>query len=98
MKDSAKKVKPKSLDEVWKSCKTAFFAIVDEIINKFCESSWMKASKLISHTQEIKSWHDFAVPEFQVLNMKSFYQGSLILCFDVIVAFLCIQNKVNMYL
>lgn len=31
------KVKPKNLDELWETCKTAFFAIPDDFINKLYE-------------------------------------------------------------
>ena len=30
--------KPKNLDELWEACKTAFFAIPDDFINKLYES------------------------------------------------------------
>ena len=32
------KTKPKNLDELWEACKTAFFAIPDDFINKLYES------------------------------------------------------------
>ena len=38
MKQEAWKMKPKSHDEHWKSCKTAFFAIPDDFIDKLSES------------------------------------------------------------
>lgn len=38
MKEEAWKTKPKSIDEFWEACKTAFFAIPDDIINKLYES------------------------------------------------------------
>ena len=34
MKEEAWKTKPKNLDELWEVCKTAFFAIPDDFINK----------------------------------------------------------------
>ncbi|KAK9517671.1 hypothetical protein VZT92_023017 [Zoarces viviparus] len=34
MKEAAWKTKPKNLDELWEACKTAFFAIPDDFINK----------------------------------------------------------------
>ena len=39
MKEEAWKTKPKNLDELWEACKTAFFAIPDDFINKLKESS-----------------------------------------------------------
>ena len=38
MKEEALKTKPKNLDELWEACKTAFFAIPDDFINKLYES------------------------------------------------------------
>uniref|UniRef100_A0A8C4HES9 Transposase n=1 Tax=Dicentrarchus labrax TaxID=13489 RepID=A0A8C4HES9_DICLA len=38
MKEEAWKAKPKNLDELWEACKTAFFAIPDDFINKLYES------------------------------------------------------------
>ena len=38
MKEEAWKMKPKNIDELWESCKTAFFAIPDDFINKLFES------------------------------------------------------------
>ena len=38
MKEEAWKTKPKNLDELWEACKTAFFAIPDDFINKLYES------------------------------------------------------------
>ena len=38
MKEEAWKMKPKNLDELWEACKTAFFAIPDDFINKLYES------------------------------------------------------------
>ncbi|KAL7888152.1 hypothetical protein AOLI_G00031260 [Acnodon oligacanthus] len=38
LKEEAWKMKPKKLDELWESCKTAFFAILDDFINKLFES------------------------------------------------------------
>lgn len=38
MKEDAWKTKPKNLDELWEACKTAFFAIPDDFINKLYES------------------------------------------------------------
>ena len=38
MKEEARKTKPKNLDELWEACKTAFFAIPDDFINKLYES------------------------------------------------------------
>ena len=38
MKEEAWKMKPKNLDELWEACKTAFFAIPDDLINKLYES------------------------------------------------------------
>ena len=38
MKEEAWKAKPKNLDELWETCKTAFFAIPDAFINKLYES------------------------------------------------------------
>ena len=37
MKEEAWKTKPKNLDELWEACKTAFFAIPDDFINKLYE-------------------------------------------------------------
>ena len=37
-KEEAWKTKPKNLDELWEACKTAFFAIPDDFINKLYES------------------------------------------------------------
>ena len=38
MKEEAWKTKPKNLDELWEACKTAFFAIPDDVSNKLYES------------------------------------------------------------
>ena len=38
MKEEAWKRKPNNLDELWEACKTAFFAIPDDFINKLYES------------------------------------------------------------
>lgn len=38
MKEEAWKTKPKNIDELWEACKTAFFAIPDDFINKLYES------------------------------------------------------------
>ena len=38
MKEEAWKTKPNNLDELWEACKTAFFAIPDDFINKLYES------------------------------------------------------------
>ena len=38
MKEEAWKKKPNNLDELWEACKTAFFAIPDDFINKLYES------------------------------------------------------------
>ena len=38
MKEEALKMKPKNLDELWEACKTAFFAIPDDFINKLYDS------------------------------------------------------------
>ena len=38
MKEETWKMKPKNLDELWEACKTAFFAIPDDFINKLYES------------------------------------------------------------
>ena len=38
MKEEAWKTKSKNLDELWEACKTAFFAIPDDFINKLYES------------------------------------------------------------
>ena len=38
MEEEAWKTKPKNLDELWEACKTAFFAIPDDFINKLYES------------------------------------------------------------
>ena len=38
MKEEAWTIKPKNLDELSESCKTAFFAIQDDFINKLFDS------------------------------------------------------------
>ena len=38
MEEEARKMKPKNLDELWESCKTAFFAIPHDNILKLMES------------------------------------------------------------
>ena len=38
MKEEAWKRKPTILDELWEACKTAFFAIPDDFVNKLYES------------------------------------------------------------
>ena len=38
MKEEAWKMKPNNLDELWEACKTAYFAIPVDFINKLYES------------------------------------------------------------
>ena len=38
MKEEAWKMKPKNLDELWEACKSVFFAIPDDFINKLFET------------------------------------------------------------
>lgn len=55
MKEEALKMKPKNLDELWESCKNAFFAIPDDFINKLFESLPRRMDAVLqahgSHTQ-----------------------------------------------
>ncbi|XP_073433925.1 AP-4 complex subunit sigma-1 isoform X1 [Dendrobates tinctorius] len=50
MKEEAWKTKPKNLDELWEACKTAFFAIPDDFINKLYES-------LLNHMDAVLQAH-----------------------------------------
>ena len=50
MKEEAWKTKPKNLDELWEACKTAFFAIFDDFINKLYES-------LLNHMDAVLQAH-----------------------------------------
>ena len=50
MKEEAWKTKPNNLDELWEACKTAFFAIPDDFINKLYES-------LPNHTDAVLQAH-----------------------------------------
>ena len=60
MKEEAWKTKPKNLDELWEACKTAFFAIPDDLINSSincmnpCRTAWMQSFKLMEVIQDIK--------------------------------------------
>ena len=49
------KMKPKNLDELWEACKTAFFAIPDDFINKLYESLMNRMDAILqahgSHTR-----------------------------------------------
>ena len=58
MKEEAWKTKPKNLDELWEACKTAFFAIPDDFINKLCmnpcRTARMQSFKLMEVIQDIK--------------------------------------------
>lgn len=55
MKEEALKMKPKNLDELWESCKNAFFAIPNDFINKLFESLPRRMDAVLqahgSHTQ-----------------------------------------------
>ena len=69
VKEEAWKMKPKNLDELWESCKTAFFAILGNFISKLFESLLRCMDVVLqahgSHTQyqfhTINFWrhHDF---------------------------------------
>ena len=51
MKEETWKTKPKNLDELWEACKTAFFAIPDDFINKLYESMDAVLQAHGSHTR-----------------------------------------------
>ncbi|KAK0134281.1 hypothetical protein N1851_030161 [Merluccius polli] len=54
MKEGAWKTKPKkNLDELWEACKTAFFAIPDDFINKLYESL---SNRMESNCMEMQSF------------------------------------------
>ena len=81
MKMEAWKMKPKNLDELWESCRllSVLFQMTSSISYlSHCWDVWMQSSRLMG----------------VIHNINYFSQDTMTLCSDVIVACLCIKNKV----
>ena len=92
MKEEAWKMKPKNLDELWEACKTAFFAIPDDFINKLYESLPNRMDAVLQAHGSQTRYLDLTVPLLNSLMLCNIFVFEVNYLFNFHITFCRRQN------